>query len=90
MKVARVRVYVGNWVALMALFALTLGSSFVPLHGFNTAVNIGIGIAKAALVAIIFMRLRVSAALVRLVAAAGVVWLLILIGLSLTDFLSRT
>lgn len=90
MKTASLRVYVGTWVALMVLFALTLGSSFVPLHGFNTALNVAIAVAKAALVAIIFMRLRASSALVRLVALAGVVWLLILIGLSLTDVLSRS
>jgi cytochrome c oxidase subunit IV len=44
---------------------------------------------KAALVAVFFMRLRWSHPLIRLVAAAGVIWLLILIGLSLTDVLTR-
>jgi cytochrome c oxidase subunit IV len=90
MKVASVRVYVGTWVALMVLFALTLASSFVPLHGFNAVVNVAIAVAKAVLVGVIFMRLRTGTALVRLVAVAGVVWLLILTGLSLTDFLSRS
>lgn len=89
MKPASLRVYVGTWVALMLLFATTLGSSFVPLHGFNTTVNVAIAVIKAGLVAIIFMQLRASTALVRLVAAAGIVWLMILIGLSLTDILSR-
>jgi cytochrome c oxidase subunit 4 len=89
MKVASVRAYVGNWVALMALFGLTLGSSFIPLRGFNTVVNISIAVAKAALVALIFMRLKVSTPLVRLFAVAGVAWLMILIGLSLTDLLNR-
>jgi cytochrome c oxidase subunit 4 len=89
MKVASLRAYIGTWAALMVLFALTLGSSFVPLHGFNAIVNVVIAIAKAALVAVIFMKLRTGTALVRLVALAGVAWLLILIGLSLTDFLSR-
>jgi cytochrome c oxidase subunit 4 len=90
MKVASIRAYVGTWVALMVLFALTLASSFVPLHGFNAAVNVAIAVGKAALVAVIFMRLRTGTPLVRLVAIAGVVWLLILIGLSLTDFLTRS
>jgi cytochrome c oxidase subunit 4 len=89
MKVASVRTYVGTWLALMALFVLTLASSFVPLGGFNTALNVAIAVAKAALVAILFMKLRMSSALVRLAALAGVAWLMILIGLSLTDVLSR-
>ena len=89
MKVASLRVYIGTWAALMALFALTLASSFVPLHGFNASVNVLIAIAKATLVALIFMKLRAGTALVRLVALAGIAWLLILLGLSLTDFLSR-
>lgn len=89
MKAASLQAYVGTWIALMALFGLTLASSFVSLHGFNTAVNVAIAIAKAALVALIFMRLRASTALVRLAALAGLVWLLILIGLSLTDLLTR-
>lgn len=89
MKVASLRTYLGTWLALMALFVLTLVSSFVPLGGFNTALNVAIAVAKAALVAVIFMKLRMSSALVRLAALAGVAWLMILIGLSLTDVLSR-
>ena len=89
MKVASLRSYLGTWLALMALFLLTLASSFVPLGGFNTALNVAIAVAKAALVAIIFMKLRISSALVRLAALAGVAWLMILVGLSLTDVLSR-
>jgi cytochrome c oxidase subunit 4 len=89
MRAASLRVYISTWIGLMVLFALTLASSFVPLHGFNTAVNVAIAVAKAALVALIFMRLRTSSALVRLAALAGLVWLLILIGLSFTDLLTR-
>jgi cytochrome c oxidase subunit IV len=81
--------YVLVWVALLVLLALTLASSYIPLHGFNAAVNLAIACVKAALVAVFFMRLRWSHPLIRLVAAAGVIWLLILIGLSLTDVLTR-
>ena len=74
----------------MVLFGLTLGSSFVPLHGFNATTNLLIAVAKAALVAIFFMRLRSSDALVRLAAGVGVTWALILMGLSLVDELTRS
>ncbi|HEX6506821.1 MAG TPA: cytochrome C oxidase subunit IV family protein [Chloroflexota bacterium] len=77
------------WLALLVLLALTVGSSYVPLHGWNATINIAIAAVKAALVAIFFMRLRASGALVRLIAASGVIWALILIGLSLVDELTR-
>ncbi len=82
-----VRTHVVAWLALLALLALTLGSAYVPLHGFNTAINLGIACAKASIVAIFFMRLRSAGTLVRLAAAIGAVWLALLIGLGLTDFL---
>jgi cytochrome c oxidase subunit 4 len=79
----------GVWAALLALLALTLGSSYVPLAGFNMTVNLAVACAKATLVALFFMKLRASDALVRFAAGIGVVWFLILVGLSLTDFLTR-
>jgi cytochrome c oxidase subunit 3 len=39
--------------AVFLCATLVLGSSFVPLHGFNTMVNVGIAAATAALVALI-------------------------------------
>jgi caa(3)-type oxidase subunit IV len=48
-----------------------------------------IACAKAALVAVFFMRLRSSDALTRLAVAAAVLWILILITLGLTDVLTR-
>lgn len=78
------------WLALMGLLTLTVASSFVPLHGWNSTLNLAIAGAKAALVAWVFMRLRGGTPLVRLVAAAAMMWVAILIGLSLTDLLFRT
>jgi cytochrome c oxidase subunit 4 len=89
MKPAPVATYLRVWVALMGLLALSLGSSYMPLRGFNTFLNVAIACAKAALVALFFMRLRSSDALVRLAAGIGVAWFLILVGLSLTDFLAQ-
>lgn len=83
------RAYLLVWAALLALLALTVASSFVHLHGFNAAANLTIAGAKAALVATSFMHLRDRPALVRLAAVIGLAWLMILIGLSLSDFLTR-
>jgi cytochrome c oxidase subunit 4 len=84
-----VRQYLFVWAALLALLALTVASSFVRLGGGNAVINLFVAGAKALLVATFFMHLRDRPALVRLAAGVGVVWLMILVGLSLSDFLTR-
>ena len=81
-------VFLRVWAALMALLELTVASSFVQLRGWNATANLAIAVAKALLVATFFMHLRERPALVRIAAVIGFVWLLILIGLSLSDFLT--
>jgi cytochrome c oxidase subunit 4 len=85
----KLRAYIGVWAALMLLLTITVGSSFVPLGSWNSIINLVVAGLKAFLVATFFMHLRNSSPLVRLVALVGVVWLSILVGLSLTDILTR-
>ncbi len=89
MKTPGRRAYIVTWLALLALLALTTASAFVPLRGFNVVVNLGIALAKAALVVIVFMHLRRGTPMIRIVALAGVMWLCFLVVLSLTDFAAR-
>lgn len=77
------------WLALCALLAITVGSAYVPLGAANGIINLGIAIAKAALVALFFMNLVRSSALVRLASAAGIFWLSFLFILTAADYLSR-
>jgi cytochrome c oxidase subunit IV len=86
---AVLRRHVITWLALMALLALTLGSSFVPLGAFNAVSNFMIAAAKAALVLVIFMRIMQADTAARVAAAAGLIWLGFLTALSLVDILSR-
>jgi cytochrome c oxidase subunit IV len=79
-----------TWIALMALLATTAGCALLRLGWLNTAISLAIALAKALLVAIVFMRLRRSPALLRLAAVAGAVTLVLLFGLSLTDYATRT
>jgi len=83
------RTYVLVWVALIVLLLLTLGSAYIPLGRFNTAINLAIAAAKALFVAFFFMHLRSAHYMLRIAATAGFFWLAILIGLSLTDFAIR-
>jgi cytochrome c oxidase subunit 4 len=89
MTLPTTRTYVYTWVALLALLAVTCGSSFLPLGTANVAINIGVAAIKALLVGLVFMRLVAAEPMVRIAAAVGALMLGILAGLSLTDFALR-
>nr|WIE94694.1 cytochrome C oxidase subunit IV family protein [Mesorhizobium sp. WSM4875] len=72
-----------TYAALLALLALTVGSSFVDLHGANTSVNLLIAALKAGLVGAVFMKLNAEETLPSLAVAAVALWLAILFGLTL-------
>jgi len=71
------------YIGLLVLLALTVGSSFLDLSGFNSAVNLTIAAAKAGVIAVLFMHLAGEGALPRLAMAAVGLWLAILFGLTL-------
>jgi cytochrome c oxidase subunit 4 len=84
-----VRTILFAWVALLALLALTVGASFAPLGRALPFVSFGIAIAKAGIVAWLFMELRVRDGLQRIAVATGFVWLTILFVLLFADTLTR-
>lgn len=84
-----VRAYLSVYLGLLVLLGLTVSLAFVPLGIGNLAVALGIAFVKAGLIAIFFMHLRRDSGLVRLVAIAGLLWLSLLFGLSLADYLTR-
>ena len=86
----RMRPLVLTWLALMALLATTAACALLRLGWLNTAVSLAVALAKALLVAFVFMRLRRASALLRLAAVAGAVTLVLLFGLALTDYATRT
>jgi cytochrome c oxidase subunit 4 len=77
------------YLVLLALLAITVTASFLPLHGFSPVVAIGIAAAKAALILWFYMHLRGESSLVRLTAVGGAAWLMILLLLSWADFGTR-
>ena len=84
-----VRTILLAWAGLLALLALTIGASFAPLGHALPFFSYGIAIAKAAVVAWIFMELRMRDGLQRLALSAGFVWLAILFVLLFADTLTR-
>ncbi|HSO07902.1 MAG TPA: cytochrome C oxidase subunit IV family protein [Pelomicrobium sp.] len=83
------RVYLLTWAALMLLLAATVGISFVPMGGLNVVANLAIAVLKTLLVMAVFMHLLHARGIVRLAAAAGFFWLLLLLVLSMSDYLTR-
>ena len=61
----------------------------LDLGRLNTVVALFIAFTKALLVALFFMHLRYSSRLTQIVAAAGLGWLVILLGLTMGDYLTR-
>lgn len=77
------------WVTLLVLFAVSLGSAYLPLGTGNVVVNLGIAAAMIAVLAAFLMGLRNSTALIRLVAAASGLWIIIMFSLTFADYISR-
>jgi cytochrome c oxidase subunit IV len=77
------------WVALLALLAATCSCAFLPLGPFNLVISLAIAAAKTAIVLTVFMKLLRSPPLVWIYAGAGLFWLMIMLGLSGTDYLTR-
>jgi cytochrome c oxidase subunit IV len=69
---------------------LTWGIAFSNLGIFNPVVALAIACIKATLVILYFMHVRYSDRLTMVTVGAGFFWLLILITLSLSDYLSRS
>jgi cytochrome c oxidase subunit IV len=69
---------------------LTWAIAFVNLGIFNPIVALTIACIKATLVILYFMHVRYSDKLTMITVGAGFFWLLILITLSLSDYLSRS
>lgn len=81
--------YFAVFAGLMVLTALTVWAAFQHLGAWNTPVALAIALAKALMVALIFMHLRGSPKLTALVVAGSILWLAFLIVITLSDYLTR-
>ena len=77
------------WAALIVLMLASLGSAYVPLGVGNVIAGLAIALAKAAIVAALFMGLAHESALLRLVGGFALGTLALLIGLSGIDYATR-
>lgn len=77
--------------ALMVLTIITVVAANIDLGSekLNTVVALAIAVTKAMLVILFFMHVRYSSRLTWVVVAGGFLWLLIMVGLTMSDYLSR-
>jgi cytochrome c oxidase subunit IV len=84
----------GLYVVILTLLIIgtcaTWAIAFADLGIFNPVVALAIAVAKALLVILFFMHVIYSNKLTKLTVAAGFFWLLIMITMSLSDYLTRT
>lgn len=84
-----IKTYAFTWLALLGLTLLTSLIGLVDLGIFNLVTAVLIAAIKASLIAFFFMHAFYESKLVRVVLAGGIVWFLILISLTLGDYITR-
>jgi cytochrome c oxidase subunit 4 len=74
---------------LFVLLVLTVIAAEFNLGIWNTPIAMAIALAKAVLIVLFFMHVRYGSPLLRVFAAGGFLWLVIMFLLLLPDYLSR-
>ncbi len=82
--------YFAVWIALLIGTGLTVYAATLDLAPYNAAVALGIATIKATLVALFFMHVwHAGEKLIKLVVISALFFLLLLLGLTMTDYASR-
>ncbi len=84
------KMYFAVWAALIVGTFITYEAAFLELGAFNSVVALVIASIKATLVVLFFMHVyHASERLTKLVVIAAVFFLLLLLGLTMTDYATR-
>lgn len=75
--------------ALLVLTATTTAVSYVDLGEFNAVVALAIACIKMTLVVLFFMHVKYSSKLTKLTVAAGFFTFIVLLMMTMTDYISR-
>jgi cytochrome c oxidase subunit 4 len=87
--VAPVRLYMAIFGALIVGTILTVVVAKFDFGPMNNVIMLTIACAKALLVVLYFMHVRWSSRLTWVVAASGFFWLLIMFGITMSDYMTR-
>ena len=87
--IASKRSYFVIFALLMVCTYLTWQVAFYDLGAFNTVVALGIAVFKAMLVILFFMHVKHGARLTWVVIVGAVFWLVLMLGVTMSDYLTR-
>jgi cytochrome c oxidase subunit IV len=77
------------FATLLVFTGVTVGAAFIDLGIFNPVVALAIACTKAVIVILFFMHVKYQSKLVKLTVAAGFFTFLVLITMTLSDYMSR-
>lgn len=81
--------YALTWGTLLLLTLITTLVAMVDLGVFNMIIAVFLAAVKACLIVAIFMHVLFEGKLVKVVIAGAVVWFLIMVTLTVTDYMTR-
>jgi cytochrome c oxidase subunit 4 len=85
-----IKTYLAVYVALIALLCITVSFAFIDVgRHANNAIAIIIPCIKAVLIVLFFMHMKWEKWITWFFAAAGFIWLCIMISMTMTDYLTR-
>ena len=84
-----ISLYVKVFLALAFLTVLTAVTAYIDFGMWNIVITIGIAGLKTTLILLFFMHVRHSIHLVRIFVGAGLIWLVLLLGILMSDYATR-
>lgn len=83
------KIYMIIGATLLVLTATTTAVSYLDLHTFNAVVALAIACLKMTLVVLFFMHVKYSSKLTMMTVASGFFTFIVLIMMTMTDYISR-
>ena len=83
------KTYLSVYITLLIATGLTTGAAFIDLHEFNPILALAIACFKAVIVILFFMHVFFQSKLIKMTVAAGFFTFLVLIIMTLSDYMSR-
>ena len=81
--------YTMVFVTLLVFTGITVGAAYIDLKWFNPVLALGIACFKAVVVILFFMHVKYQSRLVKMTVAAGFFTFLILVTMTMSDYISR-
>jgi cytochrome c oxidase subunit 4 len=77
------------FAALNVLLLATVGAAYLPLGNLHFLIAMALATVKAVLIVLFFMHVKYTHRLAAVICIASFLWLGLMVGLTLTDYMSR-